>query len=111
DIILMAQTEVNEVSESAGHERGGSSTMPQKSNPITSELIVAAARTNTALLSAMHQALIQEHERGTHGWQMEWLTLPQMFALTSGALNHALFLSENLVVNAEAMRANIAASN
>ena len=60
DIILMAQTEVGEVGESAEQGRGGSSTMPQKSNPITSELIVAAARTNASLLSAMHNAQIQE---------------------------------------------------
>lgn len=111
DIILLAQTEIGEAGESAEGERGGSSTMPQKSNPITSELIVAAARTNAALLSAMHQAQIQEHERATHGWQMEWLTLPQMILLTGGALKHACYLSENLQVDAAAMRANIARAN
>jgi len=111
DIILMAQTEVGEVRESADLSRGGSSTMPQKSNPIVSELIVAAARTNASLLASMHQALVQEHERATHGWQVEWLNLPQMFALTGAALNKALFLSANLVVNEVGMRENVAASN
>ena len=111
DIILLAQTEVGEAGESTEAGRGGSSTMPQKSNPITSELIVAAARTNAALLSAMHQAQIQEHERATHGWQVEWLTLPQMILLTSGALEHALYLSENLQVDGVAMLANIARAN
>jgi 3-carboxy-cis,cis-muconate cycloisomerase len=111
DIILMAQTEVGEVSESDDRSRGGSSTMPQKSNPIISELIIAAARTNASLLSVMHQALVQEHERATHGWQVEWLTLPPMFALTASALNKALFLSEHLVVDRARMRANVNASN
>jgi 3-carboxy-cis,cis-muconate cycloisomerase len=111
DIILLAQTEVGEVQESDDHSRGGSSAMPQKSNPIISELIIAAARTNASLLSAMHQALIQEHERGTHGWQVEWLNLPQMFALTTSALDKALFLSEHLVVNEARMRDNVKASN
>ncbi len=111
DVILLAQTEVGEAGESAEAGRGGSSTMPQKSNPITSELIVAAARTNAALLSAMHQAQIQEHERATHGWQMEWLSLPQMILLTGGALKHARYLAENLQVDAAAMRANIARAN
>jgi 3-carboxy-cis,cis-muconate cycloisomerase len=111
DIILLAQTEVGEAGETAETGRGGSSTMPQKSNPITSELIVAAARTNAALLSAMHQALIQEHERATHGWQVEWLTLPQMILLTGGALKHAADLSDNLQVDAVAMRASIARAN
>ena len=34
DVILLAQTEVGEAGESAEEGRGGSSTMPQKSNPI-----------------------------------------------------------------------------
>jgi 3-carboxy-cis,cis-muconate cycloisomerase len=111
DIILLAQTEIEEAAESAEGGRGGSSTMPQKSNPITSELIIAAARTNAALLSAMHQALIQEQERATHGWQVEWLTLPQMVVLTGGALKQALFLAKNLQVDQRKMRDNIARAN
>ena len=111
DIILLAQTEVDEASESSEHGRGGSSTMPQKNNPITSELIIAAARTNASLLSAMHHALIQEHERATHGWQVEWLTLPQMILLTGAALKHALYLAKNLQVNAAKMRENLTRAN
>jgi 3-carboxy-cis,cis-muconate cycloisomerase len=108
DIILLAQTEVGEVGESGEEDRGGSSTMPQKSNPIASELVLAAARANASLISAVHHAQIQEHERATHGWQLEWLTLPQMVLLTGGALKHSLYLAENLQVDAAAMRANIA---
>jgi len=111
DIILLAQNEVGEVAESDEPGRGGSSSMPQKRNPIVSELIIAAARTNASLLSAMHHAMIQEHERATHGWQVEWLTLSQMILLAAGALKNALFLAENLKVNAGEMRANIARSN
>jgi 3-carboxy-cis,cis-muconate cycloisomerase len=111
DIILLAQSEVGEVRESADPWRGGSSTMPQKSNPIASELIIAAARTNASLLAAMHQALVQEHERATHGWQVEWLNLPPMFALTSAALDKAVFLSQHLVVDEDRMRQNVAAAN
>ncbi len=56
----------------------------------------------------MHNALIHEHERATHGWQVEWLTLPQMVALTGGALKHALYLAKNLQVDDKKMRENIA---
>lgn len=111
DVILLAQTEVGEVVESAEKGRGGSSTMPQKSNPIASELIVAAARTNASLLSALHQAVIQEHERASHGWQVEWLTLPQMVILTGGALKHALYLAKNLQIDPARMRSNIVRAN
>jgi 3-carboxy-cis,cis-muconate cycloisomerase len=111
DIILLAQTEIGELRETADVTRGGSSTMPQKSNPIISETLIAAARANANLLATMHQALIQEQERATHGWQLEWLTLPQMFGHTAVALQKALFLSQNLVVNAAQMRENIARGN
>lgn len=111
DIILMAQSEVGELSESNDTARGGSSTMPQKSNPIISELIVAAARSNAGLLANMHNAMIHEHERATHGWQMEWLALPQMLGLTASALARANFLAHNLQIDVAQMRANVEASH
>jgi len=111
DIILMSQTEVGELMESADPSRGGSSTMPQKRNPMVSEMIIAAARTNASLLANMHHALVQEHERATHGWQMEWLSLPKMASLTSEALNKAVFLGENLVVDQARMQENVRTSN
>ena len=111
DVILLAQSEVSELRESDDSSRGGSSSMPQKNNPVVSELIITAARTNASLLASMHQAQIQEHERGTHGWQMEWLALPQMFTLTAAALSKALFLTQNLVVDEARMRENVTASN
>lgn len=111
DVILLAQTEIGEVRETAEEGRGGSSTMPQKGNPVVSEQIIAAARINAALLGAMHQALIQEHERATSGWQMEWWTLPQMFELTASALRKAEFLSAHLHVDEARMRHNVSASN
>ena len=111
DVVLLAQTDVGEVRESDDPSRGGSSTMPQKSNPVVSEAIIAAARANANLVATMHQAMIQEHERGAGSWQIEWLTLPRIFELTAGALNNALFLSENLVVDADRMRTNLDASS
>jgi 3-carboxy-cis,cis-muconate cycloisomerase len=110
DIILMAQSEVGEVLESNDPARGGSSTMPQKRNPVLSESIVAAARQNATLLASLHQAQIQEHERATGSLSLEGLSLPQMLHLTASALGKAAFLSENLVVDADRMRANVEAS-
>ena len=52
-----------------------------------------------------------KYERGTHGWQVEWLTLPPMIALTGGALKQALYLVQNLQIDGDAMRRNIARSN
>ena len=111
DVLLLAQSEIGEVRESDDMTRGGSSTMPQKSNPITSELILTIARMNATLLPALHHANLHEHERGTHGMQLEWLTLAQMIGLTSGALEQAVNLSQNMVVNADRMLENVQASH
>ena len=108
DVILLAQSEIAEVRPGAG---GGSSTMPQKSNPVACEVMVTAAGLNASLISAMHRAMIQEHERGGPGWQLEWLTLPQMAVATGAALNHAIAVIEMLEVDAARMRANLDESN
>jgi 3-carboxy-cis,cis-muconate cycloisomerase len=111
DVLLLAQSEIAEVRESNDANRGGSSTMPQKSNPITSELILTIARMNATLLPALHHANLHEHERGTHGMQLEWLTLAQMIGLTSGALEKSVLLTENMVVNESRMLENVQASH
>jgi 3-carboxy-cis,cis-muconate cycloisomerase len=111
DVLLLAQSEIAEVRESNDANRGGSSTMPQKSNPITSESILTIARMNATLLPALHHANLHEHERGTHGMQLEWLTLAQMIGLTSGALEKSVSLVENMVVNEDRMLENVQASH
>jgi 3-carboxy-cis,cis-muconate cycloisomerase len=85
--------------------------MPQKNNPMRSEQILAAARAVAAQLTALMGALVQEHERGTHGWQVEWLCLSPMLLLAAGACRNALELTHDLVVDAERMRANVLAGH
>lgn len=110
DVILLAQTEVGEVSEPYVAGRGGSSTMPQKRNPIASEYVLAAQRGVQALVPLMQNAMPDDHERGTGPWQAEMLALPQAFVLTHGALGHARVIAEGLVVDAERMRRNLGAT-
>jgi len=107
DAILLAQTEIGEIDESAGGGRGGSSTMPQKANPVTGEALVTAARMNATLLGGLHQAQIQEHERGGAGWQLEWATLPTMVVNAGSALAKAEALLARIDVSAERMRSNL----
>lgn len=111
DIALLAQSEVAELREGGAAGHGGSSTMPHKANPVSSEALVAIARANASRLVDMHQALLQEHERGGSAWQLEWLALPQMVCLAGAALRHAAGLLERLEVRADRMRQNIEASN
>ncbi len=102
DVLLLAQNEVAEVREAAG---GGSSTMPQKSNPVRAEALVTLARRNAALVAGMHQAAVHAHERDGAAWQLEWTILPGMAAGAAAALAHAHALAATLVVDAGRMRA------
>ena len=111
DVVLLSQSEVGEVRESAvGGARGGSSTMPQKANPVAGEALVTLAGMNATLLPSLHQALLQAQERGGAAWQLEWLSLPQMAVGTAVSLKHALYLAENLQVDDARMLANLEAS-
>jgi len=107
DVILLAQTEVGEVAEFYVAGRGSSSTMPQKRNPIASELILAAARAVHALVPVMFGAMAADHERATGPWQAEVLALPQCFLLTHGALERAVAIAQGLVVDVGRMRHNL----
>jgi 3-carboxy-cis,cis-muconate cycloisomerase len=107
DITLMMQTEVGEVSEPHQDGRGGSSTMPQKRNPIASEYIIGATRAVHALVPVMLGSMIADHERATGPWQSESLAIPQCVALTAGALAHARSIAEGMTVDTERMRRNL----
>jgi 3-carboxy-cis,cis-muconate cycloisomerase len=53
DLSLLAQTEVAEAAEGAAAGRGGSSTMPQKRNPVSASVALAAAG-RTPAMQAIH---------------------------------------------------------
>jgi 3-carboxy-cis,cis-muconate cycloisomerase len=110
DVALLMQAEVGEVSEPYQEGRGGSSTMPQKRNPIACEFILACAKNVRQQVGVMLDAMVQDHERATGPWHAEWIALPQAFALTGGALHHARTMLEGLIVDPERMRRNLDAT-
>ena len=107
DVVLQAQSEVGELAEPHEAGRGGSSTMPQKRNPISCEYILSACRGVQALVPLMLGAMLQDHERATGPWQSEMLALPQACALAHGALVRTLSLLEGLQIDPAQMRRNI----
>jgi len=107
DVMLLASTEVGEVSEPFVQGRGASSTMPQKRNPISSELILACAKAVRQHAGLMLDALVQDLERATGPWHAEWIALPEAFVLTGGALHQAKFMLAGLQVDAARMRRNL----
>jgi 3-carboxy-cis,cis-muconate cycloisomerase len=104
DVMLMMQTEIAEVLEPFVPGRGASSTMPQKRNPIAAEMMLAAAKLVREQHSAMLDAMVQDHERATGQWHVEWQALPAAFVLTSGGLRAAVEALEGLEVRPDAMR-------
>lgn len=110
DVMLMMQTELAEVSEPHVRGRGGSSTMPQKRNPIACEYVLSQSRGVHALVPQMLSAMAHDLERGTGPWQAELLALPQAFLLAHGAVSQARFIAEGLVVDAARMRRNLDAT-
>lgn len=107
DSSLLAQTEVAEAFEGAADGRGGSSTMPQKRNPVGASVVLAASLRASGLVATMLAALPQEHERGLGGWQAEWETLPELVHLAAGAARHTAEILGGLEVDADRMRANV----
>ncbi len=106
DVALLMQAEVGEVSEGSSEERGGSSTMPHKHNPVACAGVIAAHERMPGLVVTMLHAMQQEHERGLGLWQAEWETVPEAFRLTGAALAYAIEIAEGLVVDADRMRVN-----
>jgi 3-carboxy-cis,cis-muconate cycloisomerase len=111
DVKLMMQTEVGEVFEPFAHGRGGSSTMPQKRNPISCLYIHSAAAVVRQHAAALMDAMVGDHERSTGPWEIEWICLPETFCLIAGALKQTRLVLEGLEVDAARMRANIDLTN
>ena len=107
DVKLMMQTEVAEVFEPFHAGRGSSSTMPQKRNPISSLYIHATAALIRQNVAALLEAAVADHERSTGPWEIEWIALPEIFLLASGALRQTRDLVRGLEVDAARMRKNL----
>jgi 3-carboxy-cis,cis-muconate cycloisomerase len=104
DIVLLAQTEVREVREGRS---GGSSTLPQKRNPVGSSLARACAHLVSGFTSVLSRTLIQEHERAAGAWHAEWEALSGALAYAGGAASAVAEVVEGLEVDAAQMRRNL----
>jgi 3-carboxy-cis,cis-muconate cycloisomerase len=107
DVMMMSATEFGELSEPFVPGRGASSTMPQKRNPISSELMLAAAKAVRQHVATMLDGMIHDFERATGPWHLEWVSLPESFLLTASSLANAKFMLKGLVVHEARMRENL----
>lgn len=107
DILILTQSGIDEVRLPSG---GGSSTMPQKSNPVLPSLLPAIARQVAGLNSAIQSALPHRQERDASAWITEWMSLPQMLILTARALAVAEDLAGSIVPDTAAMARHLEAT-
>src|SRR5437868_3014101 len=110
DIMIMASTEFAELYEPFVKGRGASSTMPQKRNPISSELMLAASKAVRQHAGLMLDAMVQDLERATGPWHAEWMAIPESFVLSAGALHQAKFALQGLVVDEQQMTKHLGIS-
>jgi len=107
DIIIMSSNELGEVSEPFVPHRGASSTMPQKRNPISSEVVLAASKLLRANASLCLDAMVSDFERASGPWHLEWVAVPEAFVLAVGATHQTTFALSGLVVNTDSMMKNL----
>ncbi len=108
DVTLLAQTEVGELRERPEHGRGGSSSMPHKSNPVAAVAAVACATRVPGLVATMLAAMTGEHERAAGAWQAEWETISDLLRLTASAAAWTNELLDRLEILPDGMRRNLA---
>jgi len=111
EIRNLQRTEIMEIAEAFGKKQVGSSTMPHKRNPITSEKICGLAR---VIYSNVFPALLNNplwHERDLTNSSCERVIIPETFVLIDEmlkgmkkTLENIVFYPENIEKNLELLR-------
>ena len=107
EIRNLQRTEVHEVEESFGKGQKGSSAMPHKRNPISSENICGCARVMRGYMATFYENVALWHERDISHSATERIILPDATMLLDYMLVRFTGILENLVVFPEVMLENI----
>lgn len=107
DIIVMSSNELGELSEPFVPHRGASSTMPQKRNPISSEVILAASKVLRSNAGLGLDGMVADFERASGPWHLEWVAVPESFVIAVGALSQTHFALSGMSVHPKAMLKNL----
>lgn len=103
----LQRTEVREAEESFGVKQKGSSAMPHKKNPVTSEQICGLARLVRSNAQAAFENIALWHERDISHSSVERVILPDSTILTDYLLHKTTSLVRDLVVFPDRMRKNL----
>jgi adenylosuccinate lyase len=103
----LQRTEVREVEEPFSTGQKGSSAMPHKRNPVTSEQICGLARVVRANSQAAFENIALWHERDISHSSVERVILPDSCILTDYLINKTEWLIDGLAIYPSRMRANL----
>ncbi len=103
----LQRTEVGEVYEGFSKGQKGSSAMPHKKNPISSENLTGAARMLRSYASASLENIALWHERDISHSSVERVFMPDAFMLLDYAADRMAGVVENLVVDKQRMKSNM----
>ncbi len=107
EIRNLQRTEIGEVAEPFAKKQVGSSTMPQKCNPIRCEKICGLARVLRGNVQASLENVVLEHERDLTNSSFERVVLPESFLLVDEMLNTSIFVLGQLSVFPKQMICNL----
>ncbi len=108
EIRNLQRSEIGEVSEAfEAKKQVGSSTMPQKRNPILCEQVCGIARVIRSFIIPAYENAIQWHERDLCNSSSERFILPHSLIMTDWIVFQMNKVFRNLQVNPERMRQNL----
>jgi len=110
DVTLLAQSEVGEVREGGGPDRGGSSAMPHKRNPVAAVSVLGCTRQIPGLMATLYASGEHEYQRAAGAWHAEWEPLSGLIRLTGSAASWTRDLLGGLYADADRMRENLNAT-
>lgn len=111
EIRSLQRTEVHELEEAFTKGQKGSSAMPHKRNPISSENICGCARVMRGYMLTFYENVALWHERDISHSSTERIILPDATMLLDYMLNRFKGILENIVVYPEVMLENIYKTN
>lgn len=107
EIRHLSRTEVSEVSEKFSENQKGSSAMPHKKNPISSENITGLSRVLRGYMMTAYENIPLWHERDISHSSAERIILADATTLIDYMLNRMTNIFEGLVVNEDKILENI----
>lgn len=99
NVNLLSSSDIGEISERHENGKGASSSMHHKHNQRASEFAEAVARLARQRSEQVGELTLHQHERSGGVWVGEWVVIPEIFLLTSGALSWAKRMLSDLRVD------------